>query len=332
MSGRERSARRSFDLARMVIAGAPFLAFGVFALFEWADWGCPPADEAEGGENELAVWEALITAQVAVWAVLAGVGLRALRELNAHAEAWFAESSEAWRARWRRETTWFLLFSYGVIVVLLVPAALGSGGQGSSCAEIGSGELRNPSILTGQEWKVPLLFVVAGVANFPFLFVLKRIQLCAAEESGWSTSAGDIERIQVLRRQLRSATASLGTVIALFVIASGALSDAVEAAGLKPLPDSAILVAGAWFTGVVAAIYLYVFTSLDARARRFLERAAPLPDPNPAAAEEFAASTKLRRELSAELELGGDARKNLEGLIAVFSPLAAALLSRFGGL
>jgi hypothetical protein len=320
MSGREPDARRSFDLARVVIAGAPFLALGVFALLEWADWGRPPDAKAEGGEKELAVWEGLITAQVAVWAVLAGVGLRAMRELDAHAEAWFVESTEAWRARWRRETTWFLLFSYGVMVVLFVPSALG--------AE----ELRNPSILTGQEWKVPLLFVVAGVANFPFLFVLKRIQLCAVEKGEWSTSARDIERIQVLRRQLRSATASLGTVIALFVIASGALSDAVEAAGLKPLPDSAILVAGAWFTGVLAAIYLYVFTSLDGRARRFLECAAPLPDPNPAAAEAFVASMTLRRELSAELELGGDARKNLEGLIAVFSPLAAALLSRFGGL
>ena len=114
-----------------------------------------------------------------------------MRELDAHAEAWFVESTEARRERWRRETTWFLLFSYGVMVVLFVPSALG--------AE----ELRNPSILTGQEWKVPLLFVVAGVENFPILFVLKRIQLCAVEEGGWSTSAGDIERIQVLRRQLR---------------------------------------------------------------------------------------------------------------------------------
>ena len=172
MSGREPDARRSFDLARVVIAGAPFLALGVFALLEWADWGRPPSDKAEGGEGELAVWEGLITAQVAVWAVLAGVGLRAMRELDADAEAWFVESTEARRARWRRETTWFLLFSYGMLVVLFVPSALGAD------------ELRNPSILTGQAWKVPLLFVVAGVANFPFFFVLKRIQLCAVEEAG----------------------------------------------------------------------------------------------------------------------------------------------------
>jgi hypothetical protein len=320
MTGREPDARRSSDLARVVIALAPFLAFGVFALLEWADWGSPPNAKAEGGEKDLAVWEGLITAQVAVWAVLAGVGLRAMSELDARAKAWLVKSTEAWRARWRKETTLFLLFSYGVMAVLFVPSRLG--------AE----ELTSPSILTGQGWKLPLLFVVAGVAIFPFLFVLKRTQLFAVEEGGWSTSARDIERIQFLRRQLRSATASLGTVIALFVIGSGALSDAVEAAGLKPVPDSAILVAGAWFTGVLAAIYLYVFTSLDGRARGILEGAAPLPDPSPAAAEEFVTSMGLRRELSAELELGGDARKNLEGLIAVFSPLAAALLSSFGGL
>ena len=136
----------------------------------------------------------------------------------------------------------------------------------------------------------------------------------------------------MLRRQLRTATAALGTVIALFLISSRALSEAFEAARLEPPPDSIVLVAGAWFTGILTAIYLYIFTSVDERARALLERAAPLPDPNPAAAEEFTTTMNLRRELSAELELGGDTRKNLEGLIAVFSPLAAALLSRFAGL
>ena len=74
MSGREPDARRSFDLARVVIAWVPFLALGVFALLEWANWGRPPDAKAEGGEKELAVWEGLITAQVAVWAVLQASG------------------------------------------------------------------------------------------------------------------------------------------------------------------------------------------------------------------------------------------------------------------
>jgi hypothetical protein len=162
--------------------------------------------------------------------------------------------------------------------------------------------------------------------------VLKRVQLCAAEEVGWSTTAADIERIHLLRRCLRAATASLGAIIALAVIATGALRHAVEASDLIPLPDTFVLVYGACFTGILAAIYLHVFTALDGRARSLMEQAAPLPDPDLAAAEAFAASTKLRGELSAELELGGDPRKNLEGLIAVLSPLGGALLTRLGGL
>jgi hypothetical protein len=310
--------RERFDLARVVTLAAPLLGLGAFALLKWVGWGSERNTHAAGGARELAVWQFLITAQVVVWAVLAGAGFRAVKELDVHAQVWLPETATAWRARWRRETARFLLFSYSVVVVLLVAGGVAG--------------LRNPYVMNGQGWKIPLLHVVAGAAAFPFFVVLKHVQLCAAEEIGWSTTARDIERIHLLRSYLRSATASLGAIIALAVIATGALRQAVEAADLTPLPDTFVLVYGAWFTGVLAAIYLHVFTALDARARSLLERAAPLPDPNLAAAEAFAVSTKLRGELSAELELGGDPRKNLEGLIAVLSPLGGALLTRLGGL
>ena len=63
-----------------------------------------------------------------------------------------------------------------------------------------------------------------------------------------------------------------------------------------------------------------------------LSTAAPLPDPDPESAEAFVTSRTLRTELAQELELGGDARRNLEGLLAVLAPLAGALLTRLGGL
>jgi hypothetical protein len=319
MSSREREPTRHFDFPRAVIAAAPFIAFGMFALLEWADWGSARDAGAKDGQKELAVWKGLVTAQVVVWIVLAGIGLRMLRQLDAHADAWFVESGRGWRVLWRWETLGFVLFIFAVIAAVFLPGAIVSG-------------LNSPSVLTGQEWKSGLIFGAGFVALVPFLVVLKRVQLSAAEEGGWSTSARDVERIRVLRRHLRSATAFLGTVIALFVISSGALSEAVKAAQLPPLPDSVILVTGGVFTGTLAAIYLYVFTAVDGRARGILERAAPLADPMPSEADEFSASIQLRRDLGTELELGGDARKNLEGLIAVFSPLLAALLTRFAGL
>jgi hypothetical protein len=83
---------------------------------------------------------------------------------------------------------------------------------------------------------------------------------------------------------------------------------------------------------VLGAIYLYVFGAIDRRARWIVEQAAPLPEPRLESAEAFLASIQLRSQLAQEVELGGDARKNLEGLIAVLSPLLGALLTRLAGI
>jgi hypothetical protein len=320
VSDSEAEASKRFDLARVVTVAAPFLALGVFAALKWVGWGSDRDSGAKDGSRELAIWQLLITAQVVVWAVLAGVGLKMMRELGARAKEWLARTSSEWRVRWRNETAWFVLFSYGAVAILFVVG--------------GFARLRGPYLMSGQDWKMPLLHVLAFAAAYPFFVVLKRVQLSATEEAAWShqPKAEEIERLRLLRERLGSATASLGVIIALAVIATGALRNAVEASGLNPAPGTLVLVYGAWFTGILAAIYLYVFTAVEKRARCLMERAAPLPDPKLAAADSFAASTKLRGELSGELELGGDPRKNLEGLIAVLSPLAGALLTQLGGL
>jgi hypothetical protein len=244
--------------------------------------------------------------------VLAGAGLR-VRDLSAQLPA----LSSGGRRRQQRETAAFVIFTYAAIALLLGIGALA--------------DLRNPEVLDGQEWKNGLLHLVAGAAIFPFLVALDRIRICAGEDYGWSTRARDIERIRYLRRYLRTATASLGAIVALAVISTGALRSAVEAAGKDALPDTFVIVYGAWFTGILAAIYLYAFGALEARARKILDATAPLPDPDLPSADAFKAMVELRRELTKELELGGDPRKNMEGLVAVLSPLAGALLSGLGG-
>jgi hypothetical protein len=241
--------------------------------------------------------------------VLAGVGVRLQEGLPA-------------RARASRRTNWdtiaFLGFVYlAMIVVLAIGAVAG---------------LRNPFVMAGQDWKIPALHVVAGIATAPLLVLLKRIQLAAVDDSHWRIAGRDVERMRLLRSSMQTATALLGVVIALAVIATGALRQATVAAGLTPLPESFVLVYGGWLTGVVAAVYLHVFGALEARGRWMLSTAAPLPDPDPDRSGAFAERRTLRTDLAAELELGGDARTNLEGLIAVLAPLAGALLTRLGGL
>lgn len=297
----------------------PLAGLAAFALLKWVTWGADPDVRARGGTAELGVWEYLISISVMLWVLLAGVGLSMMRQLAAEVDAWQVQDEKsAPRHHRRRETIYFVFFVYALTAV---PLVIG-----------GAAGLRNPYILAGQNWKIPLLHALAGVAILPMLVVLKRIQQFAADGTGWSTTARDIARLRVLRRLMRVATAALGGVIALSVIASGALRQATAAAGLTPLPDSFVLVYGASFTGVVAAVYLYVFGAVEARGRRLLETAGPLPDPSAATAEAFSASRALRGDLARELELGGDPRSDLQGLLAVLSPLIGALLTRIGGL
>ena len=287
-------------------------------LLRYADWGAPRDPRASGGVPELGVWQVLIAAQVVVWMLIASTGLRALAELDEEIDGLPSARTAARRARWRRETAAFLCFTYGVLVLFLVLGGIAG--------------MRNPNVMVGQGWKTPLLHVIAGVATLPFFLVLKRVQLCATEDSFWSPRGEDIERMRLLRRHLRSATASLGAIIALAVVSTGALRQAVEAASLPALPETFVIVYGAGFTAVLAGVYLYVFGALDRRARDLVRKAVRVPDPDPAAAQEFSARIALRRALVEELELGGDAKTNLEGLVVVLSPLVAAMLTRIGGL
>jgi hypothetical protein len=304
-------SHRFSRLARAVTLAAPLLAFGAFALLRWGDEPVPST-------RELDVWIVLIATQVAGWTIFVGIGIRGLGALDALFEKWPSTRGLVGSRSWRRETGSFLALVYGTISVLLV---LG-----------GIAHIRNPFLLDWQEWKIPLLHVVAGAAVFPFFVGLKWIQLCAEDDTLWSTTADDIERLKSFRRYLRTATAAMGTAVALAVVSTGALRTAVVAAGRIPLPEEFVIIYGAFLSGVVGAIYIYVFSAIEARGRSMLREAVPLPDPDLPTADRFSAATKLRGELAQELELGGDPRTNLEGLIAVFAPLVGALVTGVGGL
>jgi hypothetical protein len=290
-----------------VLLSAPIAGLVAFAVLKWAGGGAGPDSRARGGTVELAVWQYLIAVSVMIWIVLAGLGLVMLRRLTAAA---ITVS--------RGATVRFAAFVYAVTVVpLLIGAAAG---------------LRNPYIMEGQNWKIPLLHLVAGLANLPLLAVLKGIERTAADDRGWSATSADIARLRLLRRTTRLATAALGGVIALAVIATGALRQATAAAGLTPLPDSFGIVYGAAFTGVVAGVYLYVSSAVENRARSLLDQIAPLPDPSRASPPEFSTGRSFRGEVAEELELGVDPRADLQSLLAVLSPLIGALLTKVGGL
>lgn len=291
----------------VVLLFVPIAGLGAFAVLKWTGGGEGPDPAARGGAVELAVWQYLIAVSVMIWVLLAGLGLLLLRRLT-------ADGVTAGRGA----TVRFVAFVYAVTVVpLVIGAAAG---------------LRNPYIMEGQNWKIPLLHLIAGIANLPLLAVLKGIETTAADDRGWSTTPTDVARLRLVRRTTRLAIAALGGVIALAVIATGALRQATAAAGLTPLPDTFGIVYGAAFTGVVAGVYLYVSSAVEQRARRLLDQIAPLPDPSTTTPQKFSAGRSFRAEVAEELELGADPRADLQSLLAVLAPLIGALLTKVGGL
>ena len=294
---------------RYLERAAPVLAaIGAYVLLEGIDIGAEPEATPD---DRLAVWELVMTASVVAWTVLAGVGARMLRDPEA------VTGVMSWR-RVVGSAKGYFAAVYGAVAFALV--FMGLTGVG------------NPTILTGQQWKNVVLHLVGAVAILPLLVVVKQIHAQAQDPGSWSPTAVSIARIGAMRRSLHVATAAVGAIIALAVIGTGALRDAVASAGLEPLPDTFVLVYGAWYTGVLAAIYLHAFGAVEHRARRIVDDAAPLRDPTGESADAFSASVALRTTLGQELGLGGDARKNLEGLVVVMSPLIGAILTRLGGL
>lgn len=186
-------------------------------------------------------WRLLIAAQVAAWTIFLGVGIKGLGDLDALFRGWSRDGRSVRPERWRMETIRFSILLYGTLSLLLVLGGIAG--------------ISNPPLIAGQGWKIPVLHMIAVAAASPFVVTLKRIQLCAEDDALWSSTASEIERLQFLRRRLRTATAANRT----------------------PLPESFVILSGGFLTAVVGATYIDVFTALERRGRAILRAAAHCP-------------------------------------------------------
>ena len=287
---------------------APFVGIGVFLFLRNGAAGSPLGDSEEFG-----IWVLLIVGQVMAWFLLAGAGLHALIELWQRLGDWGLRPEQA-----AIKTAVYLVFGYLVVTVLLrlyqeARAHIAPGGDDA-----------------GLQAKVVVLTVLAYLATLPHAITLKLVQLASADGAAWGSIDLDVPRMRYLRAASLTAAAALAFVIAMAVLATGALRQALAAGGLRPFPEIYIIFYGLLFSGLLGAIYLHAFNALDARGQSTLDGAAPFVDPMPA--DDYSTVHKARTELASELQIGGDIRKNLEGLLVVISPLVSAVFSSLAGI
>ncbi len=158
----------------------------------------------------------------------------------------------------------------------------------------------------------------------------------ALEGPGWeggpaSDPAQDKERVQaylVLREGLQRFITFLGAMISLGTLAKGAARHAFLAAGGSPadFPPEYVLLHGAYFTGLLALVYIPSYTRLTAAGVAILDSIFPVTATE---VELRGLSTwqTNRKSLEELLQLRAGALDNLRASVTILAPLASGTVS-----
>jgi hypothetical protein len=139
------------------------------------------------------------------------------------------------------------------------------------------------------------------------------------------------ERIEVvvdLRNHLQRFIMLLGAMVALATLAKGALRQAILATGgnAAGFPPEYVLLQGAYFTGLLALVYIPTYTLLSAVGADIVESVYPVtaPDLDWADLSKWQSNRKSLEEL---LHLQAGAVHNLRASVSILAPVATSVMA-----
>ena len=131
-----------------------------------------------------------------------------------------------------------------------------------------------------------------------------------------------------LRGELQRFITLLGAMVALSTLAKGALRQAFLATGGHPaeFPAEYVLLQGAYFTGLLALVYIPTYTVLAAIGADLVESTYPLtgPDLDWETLSQWQANRKSLEEL---LQLHSGAVENLKASVSILAPAATSVIT-----
>jgi hypothetical protein len=140
--------------------------------------------------------------------------------------------------------------------------------------------------------------------------------------------AEGIRVLRELRDSLQRFITVLGAMVALSTLTRGALRQAFLATCARPteFPAGYVLLQGAYFTGLLALVYIPTFTVLAAIGADLLESAYPVrePDLDWGNLSQWQANRKSLEEL---LQLRSGAADNLRASVAILAPAATSVIT-----
>jgi hypothetical protein len=288
-----------FSVGLMIMTGDYIAARGALEPENWAFLECPQA----------MVWIFFVAAQFAFWATITGplwcwqsrlrldYGLRLTREI---------------RLKLAAAIVFFAL--PGFFLICIVP----------------------DSKLANHDPKVGLVnlvaMVVALIAVSGIWYVRAALEATfAGKGSGrrpvHSIHAG-VRVLLDLRGYLQRFITLLGAMVALSTLAKGALRQAFLATGGNPakFPSEYVLLQGAYFTGLLALVYIPTFTVLAGIGADLIEAAYPITEADPDR-ENLSRWQANRKGLEELLQLRSGAVDNLRASISILAPAATSIIT-----
>lgn len=250
-----------------------------------------------------AVWAGTIGAQTAYWLIVAGPLWRDL--------------VQGWRrAEVGRAAAVALAVVLAVIVVGFPSLSL--------AREI-------PWPLEGHQWKIRLLTVVGGLlVAVPALAGVALVHERVRHRSGAPIDRAEVAVVLDARAEVLRFLSVAGAVIGLAILAAGALQRATVAGAFVPadrFPQEAVLLYGAFFTALLALVYVPAHLVLQRQAQRVRDHHFPLADmPAPDSAE-AKAWLERRAAFGDLLAVDGSPLRQLEASLFIVTPLVSAILS-----
>jgi hypothetical protein len=248
---------------------------------------------------DLAVWTALVVVQAMIWGYVVYANLGIVNSLS--------------RARvgWANATVF--------VVVSLLALALPLG----AAAVVGTEILGSPN----SGYVGGVIQLAGFISVIPAILVIYNSRAISID-GDWGVDAESVRALRHLQSSVRAATLSLGVVIAVAIIVTSFVRDAlaqnIETFNVEP---EHILLYGGFFTAFVFALYSYGKSAIDGRARQMVDDAIPTVGLNPH--DTFFDIERSRKDMETALGLGTSARQGFENLVIVASPLLSAVLATF---
>ena len=287
------------------------LVFGFLLGFYLVSFrpGTAPVSVQFVGSSEFEVWRTILAASVGIWIGSIPLQLRWLKRASKIA------GTDA-RGFWAAAAV--LLMVLGIVILVTWMT------RGDNALPL---DYANPRLLVIQLVGIG----ASGIAAIGLLIVGNGAR---AYPNSWTSPTDvNVHRVLSFRTFNRRFLALLGGFVGLSVLATGALRNAELAAGIE-FPSENVILYGAFFTALVAAIYVPAFAAVEKLAGRILDTAFPIPTIGDGDQTPIDAVERLRHRdvYGNALQVGGTAKGNLEGVLMVLTPVLTALFaSALGG-